>query len=92
MTGTQIFATHYLDACLGVTALVRDRRSSRGYFVYVNRSDVDLLEGFWGRFARRIVEGRVEEDGPAILREVARRLASGNPPASDGGAAPASRR
>ena len=34
MTGTQIFATHYLDAFLGVTALVRDRRTPRGYFVY----------------------------------------------------------
>ena len=47
MTGTQIFATHYLDAFLGVTALVRDRRTPRGYFVYLNRSDVDLLGGFW---------------------------------------------
>ena len=86
MTGTQVFATHYLDACLGVTALVLDRHSSRGYFVYFNRSDVDLLGGFWGRFARRIIEGRVEDDGPAILREVARRLSSGDPPVPSGGA------
>ncbi len=39
----QIFATHYLDACLGVTALVRDPETARSYLVYVNRSDVDLL-------------------------------------------------
>jgi len=84
ITGTQIFATHYLDACLGVTALVRDRHSGRGYFVYFNRSDVDLLGGFWGRFARRIIKGRVEDDGPAILREVARKLTSGDPPAHGG--------
>jgi hypothetical protein len=92
ITGTQIFATHYLDACLGVTALVRDHRSARGYFVYLNRSDVDLLGGFWGRVARRIIEGRVEDDGPGILRDVARRLASGDPPQPQGGAAAGPRR
>ena len=80
ITGTQIFATHYLDACLGITALVRDGRSGRSYFVYFNRSEVDLLGGFWGHFARRIIKGRVEDDGPAILREVAHRLSSGDPP------------
>jgi hypothetical protein len=80
MTGKQIFATHYLDACLGVTALIRDRRSARGYLLYFNRSDVDLLGGFWGALARRIIEGRVETDGPAILREVSQRLSSGDPP------------
>lgn len=89
MTGKQIFATHYLDACLGVTALVRDRRTSGGYFVYFNRSDIDLLGGFWGGFARRIIEGRVEADGPAILREVSQRLSSGNPPAPAVGSGPA---
>jgi hypothetical protein len=92
MTGTQIFATHYLDACLGVTALVRDRRTSRNYFVYLNRSDVDLLGGLWGRLARRIIAGRVEDDGPAILREVAKRLASGDPPVASVSVATGGRR
>ena len=80
MTGAQIFASHYLDASLGVTALMRDRHTSRGYFVYLNRSDVDLLGGFWGGFARRTIEGRIESDAPAMLRAVAERLASGDPP------------
>jgi hypothetical protein len=80
MTGKQIFATHYLDACLGVTGLVRDRQTSRTYLVYVNRSDVDLLGGFWGRVARQVIEDRIESEGPALLRDAARKLASGDPP------------
>lgn len=79
MTGTQIFATHYLDASLGVTALVRDARTSRDYFVYFNRSDVDLFRGFWGGLARRVIEKRIGADGPALLREIAGRLSDGDP-------------
>jgi hypothetical protein len=80
MTGKQIFATHYLDACLGVTAFVRNPHTSRSYLVYVNRSDVDLLAGFWGGIARHMIQERIEADGPALLREVARKLSSGDPP------------
>lgn len=82
MTGKQIFATHYLDACLGVTGLVRDSQNSHSYLVYVNRSDVDLLGGFWGGIARHMIEERIEADGPALLREAARKLASGDPPSA----------
>ena len=92
MTGTQIFATHYLDASLGITALVRDQPTSKGYFVYFNRSDVDLLGGFWGRIARRIIAGRIGDDGPAILREAAARLASGDPPVPSADVAQSSKR
>jgi hypothetical protein len=80
MTGKQIFATHYLDACLGVTGLIRDPQNSRSYLVYANRSDVDMLGGFWGGIARRMIEERIEADGPALLREAARKLGSGEPP------------
>jgi hypothetical protein len=82
MTGKQIFATHYLDACLGVTGLVRDRQNARSYLVYVNRSDVDLLGGFWGGIARHMIEERIEADGPALLREAVQKLASGDPPSA----------
>ena len=79
MVSVQIFATHYLDASLGVTALVSDERSSRSYFVYVNRSDVDVLGGFWGAFARPLIEARIRKDAPAILRQVSARLSNGDP-------------
>ena len=78
--GVQIFATHYLDASLGVTALVRDSQSSQMYLVYIHRAHVDVLEGFWGRFARPIIEGRVRKDGAAALRQVRARISGGDPP------------
>jgi hypothetical protein len=80
MFGKQIFATHYLDACLGVTGLVRDRQTARSYLVYMHRSEVDLLGGFWGGIARHMIEERIAADGPGLLREAARRLSSGDPP------------
>ena len=50
--------------------------------MYVNRSDVDLLGGFWGGLARHMIEERIEADGPALLRDAARKLSSGDPPAT----------
>jgi hypothetical protein len=80
MVGTQIYASHYLDASLTVTAFLRDERASRGYFVYLHRSSVDFLGGFWGGLARSIIESKVRKDGPAILARVRERLANGDPP------------
>jgi hypothetical protein len=81
MTGVQVFATHYLDASLSVTAFARDSQSATGYFMYLQKSNVDLLGGFWGSVARSLIEGRVRKDGPKILGHVGARLASGEPPA-----------
>jgi hypothetical protein len=80
MVGVQIFATHYLDASLGVTAVIRDEPSSTTYLAYVNRSHVDVLEGFWGGLARTIIEARIRRDGPSVLREVAERMSGGDAP------------
>jgi hypothetical protein len=80
MVGAQVYASHYLDASLTVTAYLQDGPGSPGYFVYLHRSSVDLLGGFWGGFARSIIEGRVRKDGPAIIRHVGQRLAGGDPP------------
>jgi hypothetical protein len=80
MVGTQVYASHYLDASLTVTAFVQDSPASRGYFVYLHRSSVDLLGGFWGGIARSMIESRVRKDGPAILRAISERLANGDPP------------
>jgi hypothetical protein len=80
--GTQVYASHYLDASLTVTAFVQDTPGARSYFVYLHRSSVDLLSGFWGGLARSLIESRVRKDGPAILRSVALRLWSGDPPPS----------
>jgi hypothetical protein len=56
----QIYATHYFDASLGLTLLVRDPAASSPatYVVYLNRSRIDLFDGVFGGVARRIAAGR----------------------------------
>jgi hypothetical protein len=81
---TQLYASHYVDGALGVTAVVCDVLTSC-YLAYVNRTRVDLLGGVFGGLKRAVIEGRMESDGPALMREVRRRLESGRPAADGGG-------
>ncbi len=76
----QVFATHYMDASLGVTALVSDRSTDRRYLAYLNRSELDVLGGFWGGLVRLVLERRLKSEAPAVLRQLSERLASGAPP------------
>jgi hypothetical protein len=73
--GIQVFATHYFDAAIGVTTIVQGT-GGRRYLAYMNRSDVDVLGGFWGGLARAIIEARVRKDGAKVLKEVATRISS----------------
>jgi hypothetical protein len=71
----QVFATHYKDASLAVTAVIGSADS--GYFlVYVHRSHVDVLTGALGGLVRRIVERRVRDEAPDVLFALRRRLES----------------
>ena len=56
----QIYGTHYFDASVGLTVLVRDRSvsSPATYVVYLNRSRVDIFDGLFGGIARTIVGTR----------------------------------
>lgn len=56
----QIYAMHYYDVSLGVTLLIPDLSSSETamYVVYLNRSRIDLFDGFFGGVTKRIVSGR----------------------------------
>lgn len=74
----QIYATHYKDAALTVTALTGD--PSRRYLVYVHRSQVDAFGGVFGGLVRRVVERRVKSEAPGVLLGLRKRLASGEPP------------
>jgi hypothetical protein len=55
-----IYGTHYFDASLGLTILVRDRASSTPatFVIYVNRSRLDAFGGLLGGLARKIVSTR----------------------------------
>lgn len=56
----QIYGSHYYDASLGLTVLVRDRRAATPitYLVYLNRSRVDVFGGVFGAMTRHIVTSK----------------------------------
>jgi hypothetical protein len=74
----QIYATHYKDAAMTVTALTRD--GPHAYLVYVHRSRVDAFHGIFGGMVRRIVERRVKAEAPSVLLGLRTRLESGDAP------------
>ena len=75
----QLFATHYVNAELGVTALVADRPAGRNYLVYFNRSEADALGGFFGGLVRWFAERRVRAEAAEVLDGLRHRLESGPP-------------
>lgn len=79
VAGKGIFATHYVTASLGLTALVRGTDGS-SYLVYLNRSEVDVLGGFFGGIVRMFMERRLKSEASEILRGLRTRLESGDPP------------
>lgn len=78
VAGMQIFATHYLNGSLNVTAIARSPAGHR-YMVYVNRSRIDILDRWYGGLARTVIERRVREEASEVLRALRRRLESGEP-------------
>jgi hypothetical protein len=68
VAGKQVMATHYLDGGLGLTVLLGGADEAATYLVYVNRSQTDVLGGFWGGLKRAIIEKRLErETGRVVL-------------------------
>jgi hypothetical protein len=81
VAGKQIFATRYVNASLGLTALVRGEPGRPNYLVYVNRSELDMLHGTLAGVARWLIERRLKAEAVNVLRAFRRRLESGEPPA-----------
>jgi hypothetical protein len=80
VAGKQIFATHYVNASLGVTALVRGEPGRSNYLVYVNCSELDLLHGTFAGIVRRFIQRRLKANAGDVLQSLRRRLESGEPP------------
>ncbi|MGE3887867.1 MAG: hypothetical protein AB7H81_15640 [Vicinamibacterales bacterium] len=74
VAGKQLFATHYNNASLGLTCLVGPHPQ---YLLYVNRTEVDLLGGFFGPFKRAILEGRVKREAGAVVAGLRARIETG---------------
>ncbi len=77
----QLYATHYFDASLGLTLLLTDDTApdSASYLVYVNRSRLDILSGFWGGLKRPIVRSRARSGAAQHLVQVRDRVESSLP-------------
>jgi hypothetical protein len=78
VVGKQIYASHYMTGALTFTAVTRGSAGAR-YLVYFNRSRVDVLRGFWGGLARRIMASRLRSEAVDAVQALRRRLESGNP-------------
>ncbi len=66
----QIYANHYFDSSLGLTAFVNIPGANSGSFLlYENRSRADGLEGMFSKIKRGIVEDRAVDGLKAILEQ-----------------------
>jgi hypothetical protein len=72
----QIYGTHYYDASVGLTLLVRDHSSESPvtYLAYLNRSRIDLLNGMLGGITRRILSPRARSTVADQLARLQRTL------------------
>jgi len=73
----QIYASHYFDASLGLTAALGDPGDASNpgmYLIYMNRSRIDLLSGFFGGLRRVILRGRLRDGMRKNLADVVRKL------------------
>jgi hypothetical protein len=75
-----IFSSHYVNASLGVTALIRVGPDSASYLVYVNRTEIDILHGAFSGVMRGVMQRRLKAGAENVLETYRRRLESGDPP------------
>ena len=73
----QVYASHYKNASITVTALVHDNGTR--FLVYLHRSQIDAFDGLVGRMIRRTVESRVRREAPGVLTNLRQRLETGDP-------------
>jgi hypothetical protein len=83
VAGKQVFATHYMDGSLNITAIVRGVTPADHYLVYVNRSRVDILQRWFSGLARLIMDRRIKSDATDVLQGLRDRLE--HPPPEGGG-------
>jgi hypothetical protein len=81
IVGRDVFSTHYVDASLSVTALMRNT-NTMNYLVYINRTEVDVLHGVFAGMIRRAIQGHMK-NAIDTLMEFRQRLESGDPPQID---------
>ena len=79
VVGKGIFATHYMNASIGVTAIMHGQPGSPNYLAYVNRSEIDVIGGVFGGLVRVLMERRLKKEASTVLLNLRQRLESGDP-------------
>ena len=74
----QVFATHYKNGSVTVTAITRS--GPERYLVFVHPFQVDLIHGIFGGLVSRMMERRVRCEAPGVLLGLRKRLEGGDPP------------
>lgn len=85
----QLYANHYFDASLGLTAFVEgnERAPSCSYLLYLNRSRIGALRGFFVGLKRSVIRSRIHDGLAKNLMLIRRRLSTSTAAASVGEAA-----
>jgi hypothetical protein len=66
----QIYANHYFDASLAVTAFGKNpNENGESYLFYENRSRIDGLNGLFGRLKRGVIEDQAVDNLTSILQK-----------------------
>ena len=75
----QVYASHYINAALSLTAVTMAPDGTHRYIVYMNHTRADVFDGIFGGLIRRTIEHRLRREGPQALQALRRRLESGEP-------------
>ena len=65
----QIYANHYIDASLSLTAIIGDQTRTKSNLLYVNHSRSSALAGLFSKFKHEIVGGRATDHLNRLLRQ-----------------------
>jgi hypothetical protein len=63
----QIYASHYFDASLSLTAAIGNETQTKSDLLYVNHSRSSALASTFSNFKHKIVSGRATEDLKSLL-------------------------
>jgi hypothetical protein len=74
VAGKQVFATHYMNASLNLTAVLTGPPGSHNYLALLTRTEVDLLGGYFGWLKRTLIERQVKDEAQKIILGLRQRL------------------
>jgi len=74
VAGKQVFATHYMNTSLNLTAVLTGKAGSHNYLTLLTWTEVDLLGGYFGWLKRTLIERRVKDETQKIILGLRQRL------------------